>query len=46
MPLVKVLHKVKPQLSTDKAQLFDNLYLSRFKRLWQQFRNEGGELMD
>ncbi|RKZ07583.1 hypothetical protein DRQ05_02885 [bacterium] len=34
------------ELFCDKAQLFDNLYLSRFKRLWQQFRNEGGELMD
>ena len=30
----------------NKEQLFNNLYLSRFKRLWHQFRHEGGELME
>ena len=31
-------------LFPEKEELFDNLYLSRFKRLWSQFRSGEGEL--
>jgi len=31
-------------LFPDKEELFDNLYLSRFRRLWSQFRRGEGEI--
>lgn len=30
----------------DRGELFDAIYLSRFKRLWSQFRRDEGDLFD
>lgn len=30
----------------EKEELFTALYLGRFRRLWRQFRQEGGELLE
>jgi len=34
------------RLFSDKAQLYEIIYESRFCRLWEQFRKQGGDYHD